>query len=99
MIQIMIKGRIVDFKENGGGPGAKKTSTLALEVRTYRQGTQGTMVVYCAFDQYWTERLEKLDTKTKYLTVRGSDVTPTHEADVKGTVHDFLWIKAEEFFL
>lgn len=99
MLQIMVRGKIIDFKSSPARAGAKRTSVLALEVRVFRQGVAGSQIVNCTFDDYWTARLEKLDDKTKWLTVRGSDVVPTHEADAKGTVHDHLWVKGEEFFL
>jgi len=99
MLQITLKGKIIDFKETAGRPGSKKTSVLTLEVRAFRLGAPVMQIVCCTFDEYWTERLGKLDPKTKYLTVRGSDVVPTHETDAKGTTYNLLWVKAEEFFL
>lgn len=99
MLQLLIKGKIVDFKVSGGRPGQKKTSVLALEVRTWRQGQSGTQIYLVNFDEYWTDRVDKLDDKTKYLTVRCSDIVSTHEMDNKGEVHDYVWLKGEEFFL
>lgn len=99
MLQIMLKGRIVDFQVGATRPGSKPRSTLAVEVSAYRMGERVRQVYLCTFNEYWTERLQKLDEKTKYITVRGSDVVASHELGKDDLVHNYIWISGEEFFL
>lgn len=99
MLNLIIRGRIIDVEVQKGKPGSKPVSTVTVEIRAFRQGLPVQAMYLVTLDAYWTERMGKLDDKTKYLSFRCSDIVAAHETNSKGDVVDYVWLKGEEFYL
>jgi len=99
MLVVSVRGKLSGFVLHPARPGQKATSSVTIEVRMWRQGASVAAWYVVLLDAYWTERYQKLDDKTKYLSFRCSDIVATVEKGVSGSQEVVTWLKGEEFFL